>query len=396
MQPETIERCDIAIIGGGLVGASLALALQQGAVQRGWRIVMIEPVAPQSAYQPSFDARSSAISYGSRLLYERLGLWQQIAERAEPMTHIEVSEQGSFGVTHLDAAAEGVPALGYVVENAWLGHCLIGALEAGHIERRCPAVVSSMQPLADGYLLSFDDGSQLHTSLAALADGGRSGLAKSLGIEHRREPYGQAALIANLETATPHQGRAFERFTANGPMAFLPMSGNRGAIVWTRSLERAEELLQAPAEVFLAALQEEFGYALGLFGKLGKRYMYPLAKVLASEQVRPHLVLLGNSAHSLHPVAGQGFNLSLRDLMALADALLASPSAPGDVAVLQDYTASREQDQWRVVNFSHAMPLLFGKRQAWWRLGRNLGLLALDMMPPAKHWFARQSMGLIE
>lgn len=394
MPPEQGDRCDIAIIGGGLVGASLALALRAGAAERGWRVVLIESVAPEADYQPSYDARSSAISYGSRGIYQSLGLWPSIARRAEPIREIQVSERGRFGVTRLGANAEGVPAFGYVVDNAWLGHCLNGALDEGLIERRCPAAVSALQPLSDGYRLQFQGGGQLRCALAVLADGGRSGLARTLGIGQRREPYEQSAIIANLEISQPHQGCAFERFSEDGPLAFLPLVGERCALVWTRPQAQAERLLEATPGEFLTELQRAFGYRLGRLSHLGQRYLYPLALVQAEEQVRPHLALLGNAAHGLHPVAGQGFNLSLRDVQAMAQALLASREPPGDLGVLQNYLERRRRDQWRVLNFSHALPRLFGRQEPGWRLGRNLGLLALDLMPTAKHWFARQAMGV--
>src|SRR5690606_26780889 len=214
-----MERVELAIIGGGLVGASLALALQDGARARGWRIVLIEPFAPGDSYQPSYDARSSALAYGSRLIFERLGLWSQLAARAEPIRHIHVSEQGRFGATRLHAADEGVPALGYVAENAWLGKCLWQALDPEVVSWRCPAEVAELQALPDGYRLLLKDGASLDCDLAVLADGGRSGLRERLGIAVERRPYGQSALIANVTPSLPHGGEAFERFTAQGPMA---------------------------------------------------------------------------------------------------------------------------------------------------------------------------------
>jgi len=241
-----MSRVNLAIIGGGLVGASLALALQDTARQRGWRIALIEPFAPGSAYQPSYDARSTALSYGSRLIYERLGLWQSIAQRAEPIQQIHVSDRGRFGATRLQAIEEGVPALGYVVENAWIGHCLWQALDADVIEWRCPAEVVGMQRQGDGYRLTLNDETCLDCDLAVLADGGRSALREQLGINVSNKPYGQSALIANVSPLEAHRGQAFERFTDDGPMAMLPLTDNRCALVWTRAAADAERLLQSP------------------------------------------------------------------------------------------------------------------------------------------------------
>ncbi|AFM31453.1 MULTISPECIES: 2-octaprenyl-6-methoxyphenyl hydroxylase [Stutzerimonas stutzeri subgroup] len=384
----------LAIIGGGLVGASLALALQDGARARGWRIHLIEPFEPGHEYQPSYDARSTALSYGTRLIYQRLGLWEHIAERAEPILRIHVSERGSFGAARLDCTREGVEALGYVVENAWIGHCLWQALDDQVVIRHCPAEVERLEPGATGYRLSFTDGQQLECDLTVLADGGRSGLREQLGIQVSRRPYGQTALIANITPGKPHGGLAFERFTEDGPMALLPLQDDRCALVWTRSQVDAARLAQAHEAVFLGELQEAFGYRLGALQQVGARHLYPLTLIEAEEQVRSGLVVLGNAAHSLHPIAGQGYNLSLRDVEALSVALLRSDAALGDLAVLQEYARRQRFDQRVTVGFSDQVTRLFGDSGRLVAAGRSLGLLGLDLMPAAKRWFARQAMGL--
>ncbi len=389
-----MSRTQLAIIGGGLVGASLALALQDSARARGWQIVLIEPFAPGNPYQPSYDARSSALAYGSRLIYERLGIWASIAPRAEPILHIHVSEQGRFGATRMHADAEGVPALGYVVENAWLGQCLWQALDHEVVKWRCPAEVHDLQPLTDGYRLILNDDTTLDCDLAVLADGGRSGLRERLGIQVNSRPYGQSALITNISPTLPHGGEAFERFTAQGPMALLPMSENRCALIWTRTGEHAERLRNLSDAEFLAELQEAFGYRLGALRQVGARHLYPLALIEAQEQVRANLAVLGNAVHSLHPIAGQGFNLSLRDALALAECLQESDAPLGDLATLQTYRERQRQDQDMTIGFSDKLTRLFVKNSALLGHTRHLGLLGLDLLPPAKSWFARQAMGL--
>ncbi|MCY1290153.1 2-octaprenyl-6-methoxyphenol hydroxylase [compost metagenome] len=389
-----MTRCDLAIIGGGLVGASLALALQDEARARGWRIVLIEPFAPGAGYQPSYDARSTALSYGSRQIYERLGVWAQIAARAEPIEEIHVSDRGRFGATRLRAEDEGVPALGYVAENAWLGHCLWQAMDHQVIHWRCPAEVQRMQALGDGYRLLLGDDSSLDCRLAVLADGGRSGLREQLGIHVHTTAYRQSALIANISPSEPHRGQAFERFTADGPLALLPLADDRCALVWSRASADAQRLAALDEAAFLAELQEAFGYRLGALRQVGVRHLYPLALSEAGEQVRPHLVLLGNAAHTLHPIAGQGYNLSLRDTWALAEALLESPAPLGDFDTLQRFQRMQTLDQQLTVGFSDRVTKLFSSDTALLAAGRNLGLLGLDLLPPAKRWFARQAMGL--
>ena len=389
-----MSRVNLAIIGGGLVGASLALALQAGAKARGWKIALIEPFAPGDSYQPSYDARSSALSFGARQIYQRLGVWQSISQRAEPIKQIHVSDRGRFSTARLSAMEEGVPALGYVVENAWLGQCLWQALDQEVISWRCPAEVTHLQPLEDGYRLTLGDETQLDCDLAVLADGGRSGLREQLGIGVRKRPYRQSALIANITTSEAHNGMAFERFTDEGPMALLPLPENRCALVWTRLGMDAQRLAALDERSFLAELQGVFGYRLGTLRQVGARHLYPLSLVEAEEQVRAHLVVLGNAAHSLHPIAGQGFNLSLRDAQALAETLLASTAPLGDLGTLQAYQERQRLDQQLTVGFSDQVTRLFGNAQPLVALGRNIGLLGLDLLPPAKRWFARQAIGL--
>lgn len=389
-----MSRVNIAIVGGGLVGASLAVALQAGARVRGWKIVLIEAFAPGDSYQPSYDARSSALSFGTRQIYQRLGLWQAISQRAEPIRQIHVSDRGRFGSTRLDAREEGVPALGYVVENAWLGQCLWQALDREVVSWRCPAEVTAMQAVDGGYSLSLNDDTQLECDLAILADGGRSGLREQLGISVRERPYDQSALIANITPGQAHLGQAFERFTEDGPMALLPLPDNRCALVWTRKGMDARRLVELDEKTFLAQLQDVFGYRLGALRQVGARHLYPLSLIEAQEQVRAHLVVLGNAAHALHPIAGQGFNLSLRDVQALTEALLAASAPLGDLATLRGYRERQRLDQQLTVGFSDQATRLFGTSRPLLALGRNLGLLGLDLLPPAKRWFARQAMGL--
>ena len=389
-----MESVNIAIIGGGLVGASLALALQQGARERGWHIALIEPFAPGDEFQPSYDARASALAYGSQQIYQRLGIWDQVALRAQAIEHIHVSEQGRFAAAELHASEQNVSALGQVVENAWLGHCLWNALDGDIIDWHCPAKVTAMQAQQGGNRLQLDSGKTLSCELAILADGGRSGLRQQLGIHCSERSYDQTAIITTVTPARQHDGWAFERFTPDGPMALLPMTENRFVLIWTRPPAEAERLAALPERDFLGELQDCFGYRMGRFVQVGQRHLYPLALVQSSEQVRRNLVVLGNAAHSLHPIAGQGYNLSLRDAMALADGLLSSNRPLGDLATLQAYVASQQQDQDLTIGFSDQVTRLFSNRTAGLSQARRLGLLGLELCPPAKNLFARQAMGL--
>lgn len=391
-----MQQSDLVIIGGGLVGASLALCLQSFAREKGWRIKLIEPHSIESGYQPSYDARSSAISYGSRLIYEQIGIWDSLATKAEPITFIQVSERGHGVKINLDAKQEGMSSFGYVIDNAWIGHCLMNALDTEVIDCLYNTEVSQLLPQPDGYRVVLNSGESIESALVVLADGGRSSLREQLGIYVASTPYNQTAIIANITPGYRHMGRAFERFTDEGPIALLPLANNDCALVWTREHSEAERLLALSDGAFLSELQRVFGTRMGEFKRVGKRYSYPLVLTKAEEQVRPHIVLLGNSAHGLHPVAGQGYNLSLRDTWALSQVLLTSDKPLGDFSTLLKYQEQRKCDQFCVVGFSDSVTRLFSNKQPMLKLGRFLGLSlgSSNIVPPLKHWFILQAMGL--
>lgn len=389
------------IVGGGMVGASLALGLQDCAREAGWKIRLIEAQPPvKGGWQPSYDNRSTALSHGSRRLFERLGIWTDLTRRAEPIRQIHVSDQGHPGSACIHARDEGVPALGYIVDNAWLGEVLLGSLDHQAIEWLAPARVAHARPQPGGYALDLqtpEGPQQLSSDLLIIADGGRSGLLDQLGIQRKVNPYQQVAVIANITTANGHAGVAYERFTESGPLALLPLSGQRSALVWSLPVDIAEAVAALPDVEFLQRLQMAFGFRMGGLTRVGERASYPLKLIEAEEQVRSRLVVLGNAAHSLHPIAGQGFNLSLRDAMALADTLLQARREqrdPGSLAVLQKYVEGQHADQAATVAFSHYLTQLFSNRNSTLVAGRNAGLLALDLLPSLKSLFARQGMGL--
>ncbi len=391
-----MQQNDLVIIGGGLVGASLALCLQAAVRERGWRVKLIEPYSIEGNYQPSYDSRSSAISYGSKLIYEQLGIWDALSKQAEPITFIQVSERGHGVTVNLDTKQENIPAFGYVIDNAWIGKCLLEALDTEVIHCQYDTEVRKLVPQPDGYDVILDDDEKLSANLVVLADGGRSDLRNQLGIHVKRTPYGQTAIIANVTPGCRHMGRAFERFTDQGPIALLPLADNNCALVLTREHEEADRLLALSDAEFLVELQKAFGNRMGEFKRIGERHNYQLVLSEAQEQVRPHLVLLGNSAHGMHPVAGQGYNLSLRDTWALAQALLKSDKPLGDFATLQQYMQRRECDQHRIVGFSDQVTRLFSNKQPALKIGRllGLGLAGANLVPPLKHWFILQAMGL--
>lgn len=411
---------DVVIIGGGLVGCSLALMLH-GRLPSDARILIVEasphgrPDGGPLQLAPDFDVRTTALSEGSRLLYRECGLWPELAAEATPIETVHVSDRGHFGAVTLDSSEAGVGALGHVVENRRLGTVLLQAVErCAGIDLLAPAETSSLVPTADGMRLhatvaeaaGTDAGDPAHghtinARLVVLAEGGRSPLTGQLGISVQRTDYAQQALIANIGFEQPHANRAFERFTDSGPLAVLPLQPHegrqRGALIWTLPAGQADELCNAPEQDFLAALQRRFGYRLGRLNRCGQRHCFPLQLMLAREQVRPALVLLGNVAHTLHPVAGQGLNLALRDARALTARLeqaISNGESPGSMAVLKDYLASRQSDQARTIAFSHHLGDLFAGKSLLKSWTRKFGLFSIDLLPPVKRPFTQAAMGL--
>lgn len=388
---------DVLIVGGGLVGATLACALRG----YGLRIAVIEANPLNTASQPSFDDRTVALSYGSRQILARLGLWVRLAEQVEAIKTIHISDRGQFGVTRLRHDEEGVEALGYVAENRLLGELLYAELDsAADIDLFCPAEVVALKPQVDQVEVQVKHDEQsltLRGRLLVAADGVSSKVRQMLQIASSRQDYGQSAVITNVRPEYSHHNVAYERFTDTGPLAFLPMRRSAGkarcSVVWTVPATQADALMQLADEDFLAALQQRFGYRLGRLQQLGKRQVYPLALVETTQLVRGRIVVVGNAAHSIHPVAGQGFNLALRDVALLAD-LLASADDVGAPALLETYAGARERDTQHVYRFTDTLVKIFSNKLSPLTQVRAAGLLTVDLLPPLKHALARQSMGL--
>ncbi|MEH6470684.1 MAG: 2-octaprenyl-6-methoxyphenyl hydroxylase [Halopseudomonas sp.] len=410
--PQINSTYDIAIVGGGMVGAALALALARGQTdkQQPLKIVVFEafplPQTCQEPLQPSYDARSTALSLGSRHLFERLGVWSTLAADACPIRKIQVSDRGHLGAARLDARKEKVPALGYVLENRSLGRALLQPLQ--HLDEVtfcCPAEVVAAKAVAGGMRIEYEHEGEIHccdSRLLVIADGGRSGLREQLQVDVVETPYQQCALIANLSLDRPHQHTAYERFTDQGPMALLPLTDDpqgraRSALVWSVPLEQADELLAVDDASFIRQLQQRFGYRAGRIIELGERHCYPLKLVQAREQVRTGLAVLGNAAHALHPVAGQGFNLALRGAMVLAQELLQAQTDQRDIGsldTLQRFRSQLDWDQTKTIGFSDKITELFSNPHTPQVVARNLGLIGLELASPLKHAFAQSAMGL--
>jgi 2-octaprenyl-6-methoxyphenol hydroxylase len=396
---------DIAIVGGGLAGASLAAALRGLPLS----IALIEAFAPDSAAQPSFDERTTALGNASRRIFEALGVWPRLAAEAAAIGAIHVSDAGRYGFARLDAASLGQQALGYVVPNRVLGRELWRMLaDAPRITAFMPARVTALTIDADAAHLQVEQQGRsvsLRASLVVAADGAQSMVRTVAGLRASVADYAQVAVVAAVRTDQPNDGVAYERFTAAGPMALLPLAaaagtatGNAGAcwrtLVWAAQPDVAAQLMEIPEAQFLARWQQAFGWRAGRALQLGSRGRYPLALTQSQGTVAPRIVLLGNAAQSLHPVAGQGFNLALRDVADLAEVLAVDHGADaGAPALLADYAARRGQDRSGVIGFTDTLVRVFGSTHPAVAAARDAGLLLFDLLPPAKRALARVSLG---
>lgn len=387
---------DVIVVGGGLVGASLACALATA----GTRVAVIEPFAPELDAQPSFDERQIALAPATRRIFEALGLWPAIAMEAAPIREIHVSERGGFGITRMSAAEEGLDALGHILPSRRLGRVLFERLRSlPEITLYCPAEARDVTTDAASATVQIDGepgARDLSAHVLAVCDGARSRIRECLGIGLRERSYRQVAVIANVTPERNPEGRAYERFLAGGPLGVLPAAGGYCAVIWTVPADAAEALLNLDEEEFLAQLQEAFGYRLGRFLAAGKRSAYPLSALSAKRCVAQRALVIGNAAHALHPVAGQGFNLAMRDVAVVAELVadtLVAGGDPGEARLLERYQRLRRRDYQRTLAFTDGIVRIFSNRLPGLRLARNFGLLLLDLFPGSRQVLMRQAMG---
>jgi 2-octaprenyl-6-methoxyphenol hydroxylase len=392
-----MTRFDVVVAGGGLVGASVACALRAS----GARIAVVEAAPPEAVQPPSFDDRHTALAPTSRRFLEALELWSTLQAEAAAIREIHVSDRGRFGFTRMRAADEGLEALGWVVPNRALGAALMPVLEAGEPVRLYrPAQVTAVWPEDAGMALELagagGDRQRIATSLLVIAEGAHSATRDALGIGFREHDYGQSAVIANVKPERDPAGRAFERFTEHGPLALLPAGQGRAALIWTVPEAAADALLALDDVLFLERLQQTFGYRLGRLREVGRRQAYPLAAITAERFVAARTVVLGNAAHTLHPVAGQGFNLALRDVALLAelvDRAVRAGHDPGAAALLGEYERQRRADYRRTFTFTDSLVRVFSNRLPLVTPARNAALVALDLFPGMRRSLMRQAMG---
>lgn len=397
---------EVIIVGGGMVGLSLALMLAKANIA----VKLLEAIqypnyddANLAPYHSSFDARNSALSRRSVQIYQELGLWEALQEHAVPILEVHITEQGSFGKARLQAEQEKVESFGQVIENAWLGRVLLTQVCAEPLIELIDGVkVTSLTQDADLAYLEAQRGDellQLQSKLVIAADGRDSFCRKALGIGVNEHDYDQVAIVTTVQTSKPHNHVGFERFSPLGPLALLPLPGEyRRSVVWPVKKGTEHEWLgEDNDQHFLDALQQAYGDRAGKFQKTGRRFSFPLSQVLAEKQAVGRVVLMGNAAHTIHPVAGQGFNLCMRDAYVLVRYLkeqLAQQADLGDAAMLQDYEKFRLTDQQRVIKFCDSVVRGFSNQNPVLKLLRNTGLIAFDTIPGIKPLVANYAMGL--
>lgn len=388
----------VIIVGGGMTGATLALAISR--LTRGTLPVhLVEAIAPDASTHPGFDARAIALAAGTCQQLERLDIWKSLADCATPITSVHVSDRGHAGFVTLEAQDYRVDALGQVVELHDVGLRLFSLLKrAPGVTLHCPARVSEFSRSQAGVSVTLENGETLSGQLLVAADGSRSALGAQCGITWQQTPYHQAAVIANVTTSAAGTGRAFERFTPHGPLALLPMSQGRYSLVWCHAQDQQSEVLSWSDEKFCHELQKAFGWRLGRILHAGKRSAYPLALTTASSPVSHRVALVGNAAQTLHPIAGQGFNLGMRDVMSLAETLADAWVAQADVgqyALLCRYQQRRQGDKEATIGVTDGLVHLFANRWAPLVAGRNAGLMAMELFTPARDMLAQRTLGWV-
>lgn len=396
----------VIIVGGGMVGLSLALMLAKASIA----VKLLEAIkypnyddADLAPYHSSFDARNSALSRRSVQIYQELGLWDALQVHATPIFEVNITEQGSFGKARLKAAQEKVENFGQVIENAWLGRVLLTEVKKQPLIELIDGVqVTSLKQNKDQVYIEAlrqDKYLSLQTALLIAADGRDSFCRQALGVGASEHDYDQVAIVTTVQTSKPHQHIGFERFSALGPLALLPLPGEyRRSVVWPVKKGTEHEWLgDENDQHFLDALQQTYGDRAGKFQKTGRRFSFPLSQVLAEKQAIGRVVLMGNAAHTIHPVAGQGFNLCMRDAYVLVRSLTEQLSKSDDIGeptMLLAYEQARLSDQQRVIKFCDSVVRGFSHQNPMLKLIRNTGLIAFDMIPGVKPLVANYAMGL--
>jgi len=388
------KQFDVVIIGGGLAGASCALSVAK--TNPALNIAVVEANQVTGEYHPSFDDRSIALAQQSVEYLQSLNLFEQNAPYTAAIKKVSVSDRGHFGKAHINCDEFAKPSLGYVVEVNPFGRALHLRLTQSNITLLCPDSVTAIEQTLHSNTLTLQSGEQLNAALLVIADGAQSPTRNLLGLGFNTQPYEQGAIIANVEVAGGHNNHAFERFTQNGPMALLPMSNNRYSLVWCMRQDQIEQHMALNEQDFISALQSAFGYRGGQFTKVGMRTSYPLVYGQVESLTAHRTVVIGNAAHAIHPIAGQGFNLGLRDVQVLSNLIANSQHDLGSYAFTREYSQKRSDDIKTVMSLTDALVRLFSNSSRVLALGRSIGLFSMDLFPVLKAPLAKQLMGQVK
>jgi 2-octaprenyl-6-methoxyphenol hydroxylase len=392
------QSFDVIIVGGGLAGNCLGLALSGSGLQ----VAIIEANTREQLLNSAMADRALALAAGTTSTLEALGIWQGIQAKATAITDIHVSDRGHFGKVRLSARKQQVDALGYVITARDIETHVAALVDKIGVTQVCPARLVGL--MSDGNTVNISlkhkgDSLCLSAKLLVGADGGNSSVRKLLDIAQQVTEYGQTALVTTVKTTLPHHNTAYERFTESGPLAFLPVAKNHCSVVWTRSKEDADGLMSGSEKDFLEQLQQCFGYRLGRLTLAAPKRAFPLSLIRADRMQSGRAVIIGNAVHQLHPVAGQGFNLGLRDVVQLADMLLKQHGQGEDIGsakFLNDYVVAREKDHRQTITFTDTLVRLFSNDWPVLASARNIGLAVLDHVPAAKALLSRHAMGLAQ
>ncbi|SNC58633.1 2-octaprenyl-6-methoxyphenyl hydroxylase [Sodalis endosymbiont of Henestaris halophilus] len=388
----------VTIIGGGMAGATLALALSH--LSRGtMQIDLVEARMPEDREHSVFDARAIALAQGTCSDLIVIGVWPSLESSATSITRVEVSDTNHLSKVQITASDYRLPALGYVVELHAAGKRLFDLLrEAPGVHLHCPAMLKDIRRERVGNFITLDNGVELNALLVVAADGSHSPLAAQCGISWRCRDYQQIAVIANISTSLSHKGGAFEHFTPHGSLGLLPMFGAGSSLVWCLPATYQRDIIDWDEGQFCQTLQHLFGWRLGRITTVSERQYYPLWLCTAQRHISHRLALVGNAAQTLHPIAGQGFNLGLRDVMTLAETIIhakAQGEDIGDYAVLSRYQRRRQLDQAMTVGITDGLINLFTNRHASLVACRNLGLMAMAHIPSLRNVLARKTLGWV-
>jgi 2-octaprenyl-6-methoxyphenol hydroxylase len=386
---------ELVVVGGGLVGLSLGIATAQA----GLDTLVVDREDPAVMLAESYDGRASAIAYGSQQILSGLGLWPTLAAEAAPILEIRVADDNAPLFLHYDHREVGDHPLGWIVENVFLRRALLDRVaELPRLTHAAPQSVVGVERSPTGALVRLAGGHGIRARLVAAADGKASPLRKSAGIRTIEWSYPQTGIVTTVQHERPHRGVAVEHFLPAGPFAILPLTGNRSSLVWTERADLAPRILAMNAADFAEELRRRFGDFLGAVEPVGPRWSYPLAFLHSEDYAAERLALVGDAAHVIHPIAGQGLNLGLRDVAALAEVLVDARRLGldiGDAQVLRRYERWRRVDNWMLSAVTDGLNRLFSNAIPPVKLARDLGLAAVNQVPPLKRLFMRHAMGVV-